>query len=130
MYSLFAEQAFKREFGDDVAGAEECVHRCLIRIKDISHRLAVNDDHILEHKCLERLEVDLVQMDLSVDALVQLLHHLAGNGSLHRRQLDEQTDSDEQSDYRHKDKSDYVKSLFDNFIYYIIPTCKNSKNIG
>ena len=130
MYASISKKSLKRELGNDVACSEECIHRCLSRIKDIWHRLSVDDDHILEHKCLERLEVDLVQMDVSVDALVQGLHDLVSNERLYRRQLENQAEGDKQRDYRNKDQSEYVKSLFDNFIYYIIPTCKNSKNIG
>ena len=90
MDTFLLEQALESEFSDDVIGPEECVDRFRKRVCSVLLRISVYDLYVLEDQGREWLEVDLLELYVSVQLVIQLVHNLPGYKSLHLRELNGQ----------------------------------------
>ena len=125
MKAVMLEQALKGEFCNDIVCAEECVHRFSKRIYGTFLRIPVDYGDLLQDECCERLEVDLLKMDVTVKLLVKPVNDLTGDICLNLRELDDQYSREEQCRDGDECQPEYFKSPFDGlFCLYVSQLAK------
>lgn len=78
MDSFLSYQTIESEFRYDVIGPEECVYLFVLREILVFGRIAVNDGYLLENQSRERLDMYLLEFNVSVKSVVKSADDLPG----------------------------------------------------
>ena len=130
MYAFLFDEAFQCEARYYVLRAEKCIYRWFSGVYGIHDRIPVRNDRVLEDQGVERLEMDLLESDVSVKFFRQIFQDPVRNGGLNLRKLYDQHDSEGQSGCSYYCQPYYFYGSFYNSFYLEGPTCKNNKIFG
>ena len=90
MHSALTEKPVVREACNDVFCPKECVDRYIRRVFGVCYRIAVNDRYVLKDQSIERPEMDLLELYVSVQLFRQIPDDFSGDICLDLRKLDYQ----------------------------------------
>ena len=116
MQAIMLEQSLKGEFGNDIVSTEECVYRLCERVDCAFLRITVYDGDLLQDEGCEWLEVDLLEMYVSVKLVIKPVHDLSCDICLNLRELDDQYPRKEQCRDGDECQPEYFESPFDGLI--------------
>ena len=100
----------------DIVSTEECVYRLCKRVDGAFLRITVYDGDLLQDEGCEWLEVDLLEMDVSVKLVIKPVHDLSCDICLNLRELDDQYPCEEQCRDGDECQPEYFESPFDGLI--------------